>query len=102
MPSTPSSAAQLALDEQAIEDDEILTALESYQNARDEAKAASAVAKEEKVAALTLLDKLEVPEDGAIRIGRFRITRKTTPARTVEFTTEAKERIGIALVVEDD
>lgn len=95
------TVSQLALDEQAIENDEVLTALESWQNAKDEAAATSQVAKEQKALLTALLDKLEVPLDGAIRIGRFPITRKLVPGHTVEsFTTQDKEKIEATLVLD--
>ena len=42
---------------------------------------------------------LELPDGGAVRVGRFRITRRDVPARTVEpFETKASTRIRITPV----
>lgn len=95
------SVDQLAIDERAIEDDTILTALESWQNASEEAKATRAVAKQEKKAAIALLEKLDVQPGSVIRVGRFRITRTVTEAKEVSFTQGAKDSIEIQMIAFD-
>ena len=46
------------------------------------------------------IERLELPEGGVARVGRFRITRTAVPARSVSFETEASSRISIGLVEE--
>ena len=92
---------QIALDERAIEDDRILTALESWTNAKAEASAASKVARDEKAKAIAMLDELPLEPGEALRCGRFRITRVQRPARTVSFDTAASETLSIKLIPED-
>lgn len=92
------SVEQLGLDEQVIENDEILTALESYQNAKEESSAAAAIARKAREAARRLLDDLPLDVGMSARIGRFRITREEVKGRSVSFDTQDSERIRIALV----
>lgn len=45
------------------------------------------------------IEKLELPADqGAIRVGRFRITRTSIPAAAVEFERRATTRVRIAVL----
>lgn len=90
---------QTALDETVIEDPELEEMLET----REKRKASlSGVRAEYKAAhdrALAAIEERdEVVEGNPVRIGRFRLTRKRTPGHTVEFTTEPKERVSIALL----
>lgn len=101
MPRALRSVDQLAIDEQAIEDDNILTALESWQNAKEESKAAAGITKQAKEKALALLSEVPIDVGMAVRVGRFRITREEVKARSVSFETGASERIKIALITED-
>jgi len=45
---------------------------------------------------------LELPEGGAARVGRFRITRTAVAGRSVTFDTKATSRVRIVLVGEDE
>lgn len=48
-------------------------------------------------------DDLELPADGrAVRCGRFRITRSSVSARTVQFETKPTTRVRITVLGEDD
>jgi hypothetical protein len=101
MPAALRSVSQLALDEQVIEDDKILTALESYQNAKAEASAAAGIARREKEAAVKLLDDLNIDVGMAVRIGAFRVAREARPARHAEFDVPESEVIRISFIAED-
>lgn len=91
---------QMALDETTVEDAKLEAALESRQRSKAEASDARAEYSKADEHARSLLAQLELDE-GPVRIGRFRIERKRSEARSVSFETEAKERIAIALVEDD-
>lgn len=97
------SVEQLALDEITIEDPELEELLETRDKRKASASATRAdlkLAHDAVVVALTARD--ELSEEQPIRVGRFRITKKTTPARSVSFDTEPKTRIAIEAVDDDD
>lgn len=91
---------QTGFDEEVIDDPEVETALEQ----REKHKASLAVVRKiydgAHEAAVAEISKLELPEGGVARVGRFRITRSAIPARSVTFDTKASSRVRIA-VVED-
>lgn len=91
---------QTALDEQRIEDPYIAGALEARQDAKKdlaEAQKAYGAANESAKAAI---GRLELPEGGAVRVGRFRITRLAVEGRHVEFDSKPTTRTNITLVDE--
>lgn len=90
---------QLALDEELVEDDDLEATLERRQARREAVSDATADFREaDKEAELAIAEKFGQIEDGAVyRVGRFRIEKKVTPARSVSFETEPKERISIGL-----
>ena len=88
---------QLGFDEQTIDDPTIEAALEerekrkhSFDAVRKTYEAANEIAKAK-------IAELELPEGGAVRVGRFRITRQEIPAGHREFDTKASSRIRISL-----
>ena len=88
---------QLGFDEQTIDDPTIEAALEerekrknSYDAVRKTYEAAHEIAKAK-------LSELELPEGGAARVGRFRITNTAIAAGHREFDTKASSRIRISL-----
>ena len=89
---------QTGMDEQAIEDATVLKALEERHELRIEASEARKAFKEADAKAKGAIERLELPEGGAARVGRFRITRTAVRARSVSFETEASSRISIGLV----
>lgn len=93
---------QLAMDERAVNDPDLESALERRLRAKDdvsEVRVAYKVAHKEVNA---LLDKVaDFPADSALRVGRFRITKRQVEAKHVEFDAEAREQISIGLVDED-
>lgn len=92
------SVDQIALDEEVIENDAILTALESWLNAKEESKAASAVTRKEREKVDKLLEEVPIDVGMAVRVGRFRISREVVQGRSVSFDTSDSERIRIALI----
>lgn len=88
---------QLALDETQIENADLEAALDMRTSkliARREASKAFNSA-HEKVVGLIESENIVIPDDGAIRVGNYRLTKAISEPRTVEFTTEPKERIKI-------
>lgn len=92
---------QLAFDEQAIDDAKLENALELRQKRKDSLNAVKLQFDEAHEAAAAEIAKLELPEGGAARVGRFRITRQTVAPRSVSFESKASSRVRIALVDED-
>jgi hypothetical protein len=91
------SVDQLAIDEQKVADDRLLTALESWHNARTEASAAGKVSREAKAAAKALLTELEIPFDVPIRVGQFRLTRFIVAGGERTFTASDREDVKYSL-----
>lgn len=86
---------QLALDETLITDPTLESALEERQAAKIEKGRATKVYKEAHAAAAAEIEKQELPDGRAIRVGRFRITRSTVSARSVAFETSPTSRVSI-------
>lgn len=95
------SVPQLGFDEQVIEDEEIEQALEDREKRKASLSAVRKVYEGAHEAAIAEITKLELPEGGAARVGRFRITKAAIPARAVSFETKASSRVRIAVVGED-
>jgi hypothetical protein len=93
--------AQLALDEQVIEDPVVEQALERRQAARTDLSDVRKKFDEAHEAAIGAIGRLELPTGGAARVGRFRVTRAAIASRAVSFETKASSRLRIALVAED-
>lgn len=92
---------QIAFDEVTIDDPDIEAALEERQKRKDSLDAVRKVYDGANEAAKVEIQKLELPEGGIARVGRFRITRTAIPARVVSFDTKASSRIRIGLVADD-
>src|SRR5919108_1623649 len=93
---------QLALDERTINDPDLERALELHLRARDDVAEARGVVKQRRKdvdAALTRHE--DFPPDSALRVGRFRITKKLIPASHREFDTSEREQLSFSLVDED-
>jgi hypothetical protein len=95
MPARPT--AQLGFDETLLDNPELEAALEARlkrKHSRDELQRELKEA-HDAVIGLIELHKIVMPEEGAIRVGRFRLTRAVSAARSVSFETEEKSRIKI-------
>lgn len=94
----PDVVEQQGFDEQTIEDPDLKAALEARQSAKQEASEARAAYKFANDRASAEIAKLELPVGGAVRCGRFRITRRQVAGRSVSFDTSDSNRVTIALV----
>lgn len=92
---------QLALDERQINDPALERALERYLRASDDVREANQVKKTYRMEVDAALAKHPIEVDQALRVGRFRIEKRLSEARHVEFDTEPKEQLRIGLVDED-
>lgn len=92
------SEDQMGFDEELIENPDVEAALVERQARKD---ALSSVRKdfneahEKTVAALA---SIELPEEGAVRVGRFRISKSLVSARSVSFETQESSRLRITLL----
>lgn len=93
--------AQLAFDEQVIEDADVEAALEEREKRKESLSAVRAVYDEAHEKATAEIGKLELPVGGAARVGRFRITRQALKARAVTFETKESSRLRIALIEDE-
>jgi len=91
---------QTGFDEQTIEDPEVEQALEERQKRKDSLGAVRKLYDAAAELANAAVAQLELPEGGAVRVGRFRITRTAVAARSVTFDTKPTSRVRIALVKE--
>ena len=100
MPSRPAlqSVPQTGMDETVIDDTWLEDALEAHHGAKAEASAARKAVKEAKVDVDKGIEKLELPDGHAVRVGRFRITRRFVAGRHVEFDAEDRSQVDIAVV----
>ncbi len=89
---------QQGFDEQVIEDAEVESALEEREKRKASLSAVRKVYDGAHEAAVAEIAKLELPEGGAARVGRFRITKTAIAARSVTFEAKATSRIRIATV----
>ena len=92
---------QTAFDEQVIEDEEIAAALEDREKKKASLDAVRKIYDGAHEHAMLKVSELELPEGGAARVGRFRITRQEVPAGHREFDTKASSRIRISVAGED-
>lgn len=93
--------AQLALDETVMEMPELEQMLDDRQR-KDSMSALRLQYEDADKAVAAEVEKLELPEDTAVRIGRWRITRVHVPARSVPgFDTKEKNRVKIDLAEDE-
>ncbi len=97
---TAQKTDQLALDERVVADDRLEGLLEDWQEAREGVSEARSNLRGIQSTVDAEIERLDLGIDTAVRVGRFRIARKMRPPRDVEFHTEAKDSIKIALVDE--
>jgi hypothetical protein len=93
---------QLGFDEQTIDDPSIEAALEEREKRKHSYDAVRKTFEAANEVAVAKIAELELPEGGAARVGRFRITRQEIPAGHREFDTKASSRIRISLVDKGD
>jgi hypothetical protein len=93
---------QLAFDEKLVEDTALENALEERERRRAALNAVRAEYEQAHEAAKVEIEKLELPADKAVRVGRFRIARTAVAARQVSFDTKATTRVRITLLDASD
>lgn len=96
------SVDQLGFDEQTVEDPEVEAALEEREKRKASLGAVRKVYDEAHEAALAAVGRLELPEGGAARVGRFRVTRTAVAGRSVTFETKPSSRVRISLLGDED
>lgn len=92
------SEDQIGFDEELVENPDVESALVERQARKD---ALASVRKDFKAAhdkAVAALASIELPEEGAVRVGRFRISRSLISARSVSFETAESSRLRITLL----
>lgn len=92
------SEDQLGMDEELIENPDVEAALVERQARKD---ALASVRKDYTKAhekAVAALNAIELPEEGAVRVGRFRISKSLVSARSVSFETAESSRLRITLL----
>lgn len=89
---------QLALDEEVVENPDVEAALIERQDKKDAKGVATKEFKQAHEKAVAALAMLELPEEGAVRIGRFRINKSLVSARSVSFETAESTRMRITFL----
>ena len=89
---------QASLYEQTVENAELEEALEAREKAKEKSGAARKVYREAHDKAKALVETVELADETPVRVGRFVLTRKTVPARAVNFETEESSRLAISLI----
>lgn len=100
MPARP--ANQLGMDEQVIDDPVVEKALEARLKAKVALEVPRAAYREADDVAKEAIKRLELPDGGVARVGRFRVTRTFVNGRDVTFSTAGRSQTRIALVEEQD
>lgn len=98
MPARPVN--QVAMDEVAIDDPVVEKALERRYRARLEMDPLRLAYREADDLAKDAIKRLELPDGGVVRVGRFRITRTFVAGRDVSFSTAARSQVRIGLTDE--
>lgn len=91
---------QTAIDEHELDNPRLLQALEQRQDRKENVKIARKVYKEADDLAKALLGEHDLQDDQAVRVGRFRITKKAIASRSVQFETDPTSRLTISLLPE--
>lgn len=89
---------QIGMDEELIENPDVEAALIERQSRKDALKSVKRRYKDAHDAAVGLLKMIELPEDGAVRIGRFRITNRFVAGGHREFDTSDRSQISISFL----
>jgi len=93
----PEVSDQLGMDERVVEDDALAKLLDARLRAKDDVREVRGVYKAADVAAKDAIAKLDLADGDAVRVGRFRITKRATEPRHVEFDAAAGSRLTIEL-----
>lgn len=91
---------QLAIDEQLVEDDELLSTLLERHKRRESLNAVRAEYDEMDRQAKALIERLTIDDDKAIRVGDFRITSRLIKGGSRSFETKDRRQVAIEHVDE--
>jgi hypothetical protein len=89
---------QMAFDEKLVEDMALESALEERERRKASLSAVRAEFKTAHEAAAVEIEKLDLGDQTAVRVGRFRVSRSSVAARSVAFEAEATTRVQITLL----
>ena len=89
---------QMAFDEKLVEDTALESALEERERRKASLSAVRAEFKTAHAAAAVEIEKLDLGDETAVRVGRFRISQTAAAARSVQFDAEATTRVQITLL----
>lgn len=92
---------QLGLDETVVDNETLEKLLEQRLRAAQDRAEVNGVFKRADAAAKAALATVDIPSDGAIRVGRFRIAKTLVIGHAVSFVTEDKDRLTISLLEDD-
>lgn len=88
-------SGQIGMDEQILEDADLEQLLEARQAIRlDQADDRKRYA-EANARVQTALASVPIPDDGAVRVGRFRISRRHIAGHAVAFETQPRDQLTI-------
>jgi len=90
-------SGQTGMDETPLDKKVLSDLLERRLRAADDVAEVRKTFKEADKAAKAAIEKLDLADGQAIRVGRFRITRSAVAARHVEFDTDPTSRLTIEL-----
>jgi hypothetical protein len=88
----------MAFDEKLVEDTALESALEERERRKASLSAVRAEFKAAHAAASAEIEKLDLGDETAVRVGRFRVSRSSVAARSVQFEAEATTRVQITLL----
>lgn len=91
-------SGQLGMDERVLEDAELAKLLEARLRAGDDKREVAGVYKLADQAAKDAIAKLELADGDIVRIGRFRITKKVTEPKHVEFDSAGGSSLQIKFI----
>lgn len=88
---------QLGMDERVVTDDELVKLLEKRMRLGDDRAEIGKAFRTADAEAKERIATHQIDEGGAIRVGRFRVTKRHVEARHVEFDAAETQRITIDL-----
>lgn len=92
---------QLAIDETIVDDDDLAAALDDRQKKREALGAVNLDYKQADTRARALVDRLELPDGRAVRVGKWRIERKFVAGGSVAFERGPKSRVTITPAIDE-
>lgn len=97
---TMTAEPQMRIDEKVVESRELEALLEERAKAKEKEAMAKGTAKGLDERAKAMLDEHLVGEEAVVRVGRFRVTKKSFAAKDVSFVTSPSSRVRISTIDE--